>query len=207
MLGVEIDVSRETKLRLETYVALVERWNPRINLIAKSTVQGIWSRHIADSLQIWPLVEPHVDPDKSQVWLDIGSGGGFPGMVLAILAKEATPNLKFHLVESDQRKTAFLRAVSRETGCTAQIHAERIECVDAINADIISARALAPLSVLFDMSLRHMSLNTVFFFPKGEKWPEEMEQAKKTWSFSAQAHTSKTNANAAILEIEGLTHV
>lgn len=137
----------------------------------------------------------------------MGSGGGFPGVVLAIISKELAPNIKFHLVESDQRKCAFLRTVSRETNCPFTVHSKRIEDLESLNADIISARALAPLGNLFEMSEKHLAPGAKFLFPKGEKWRAEVADARESWSFSLKSVTSSTNLGSAILEIGDLARV
>ena len=117
-----LTVSRETIDRLSIYANLLEKWNPRINLVSRSTLDDLWSRHIVDSAQLFELA-----PVTAKHWVDLGSGGGFPGLVIAILAKELRPELEVVLVESDQRKCAFLRTVSRETNCGAVVHSKRVE--------------------------------------------------------------------------------
>ncbi len=207
MTSLDFDVSRETYEALEKYVSLIIKWNPKINLVAKSTIDEIWTRHIRDSAQIWPLAKKYLQSDTSQTWLDLGSGGGLPGLVMAILAKDDFPNLSFHLIESDQRKATFLRTVSRETKCRIEVHSKRIEDVDSIGAQVISARALASLADLLELSVPHIAPNATLFFPKGEKWQSEVEAAKESWSFSLQRNQSQTNPASAILEIGDLVHV
>lgn len=203
-VNLDCNVSRETLNMLETYVSLLIKWNLRINLIGKSTVEEIWTRHINDSIQIWSIIAEDIPADKSITWLDIGSGGGLPAIVLAIIAQEKFPNLSFQMIESDQRKSTFLRTAIRETQCNAVVFSKRIEDVEPLNADIISARALAPLNDLLEMSQRHMKNGATLLFPKGKNWPDEVEVAKKKWIFSIEGHRSKTSLASAILEIGNL---
>ena len=195
------DVSRETFERLEAYVALIEKWNPKINLVSKSSLPEIWDRHIWDSAQIFDISV------EGSVWADFGSGGGLPGIVLAIFAKERRPDMQFHLVESDQRKCAFLRNAVREIGLNVKVHAERIEVLDPIGASVISARALTDLNGLLEFVERHSAKNGVAILPKGETWEKEILQAQEKWSFEYEEITSKTNNNAAILKIKEFARV
>jgi 16S rRNA (guanine527-N7)-methyltransferase len=190
------DVSRETFERLEAYVALIEKWNPKINLVSKSSLPEIWDRHIWDSAQIFDISV------EGSVWADFGSGGGLPGIVLAIFAKECRPDMQFYLVESDQRKCAFLRNAVREIGLKVKVHAERIEVLDPIGASVISARALTDLNGLLGFVERHAAKNGVAILPKGETWEKEILQAQENWSFKYEEITSKTNSNAIILKIK-----
>ena len=190
------DVSRETFERLEAYVALIEKWNPKINLVSKSSLPEIWDRHIWDSAQIFDISV------EGSVWADFGSGGGLPGIVLAIFAKECRPDMQFYLVESDQRKCAFLRNAVREIGLKVKVYAERIEALDPIGASVISARALTDLNGLLVFVERHSAKNGVAILPKGETWEKEILQAQENWSFKYEEITSKTNNNATILKIK-----
>ena len=195
------DVSRETFERLEAYVALIEKWNPKINLVSKSSLPEIWDRHIWDSAQIFDIAV------EGSVWADFGSGGGLPGIVLAIFAKELRPDMQFYLVESDQRKCAFLRNAVREIGLNVKVHAERIEALDPIGASVISARALTDLNGLLEFVERHSAKNGVAILPKGETWEKEILQAQENWSFECEEITSKTNNDAAILKIKDFARV
>lgn len=191
-----VDVSRETLELLRVYAQLVERWNRKINLVSPATIPNLWSRHFLDSAQIWDTKEV-----EGGTWLDFGSGGGFPALVLAILAKEKQPDMKFHLVESDQRKAVFLRTVVRETQINAKIHAIRVETMDRIAPDIISARALAPLKTLLEYAYPQQGDRTVCLFPKGQNVKQEIEDARKSWDFSLTEVQSKTDPEAKILVI------
>jgi 16S rRNA (guanine527-N7)-methyltransferase len=194
------NVSRETFSLLERLAALVEKWNKSINLISKSTVPNLWERHILDSVQIY-----HATQVNFKRWLDIGSGAGFPGLVLAILAKEKNIDGEIILVESDKRKCAFLYTVRRDLNLNLSIINKRIEECDPQNADIISARALANLTKLFDLSFNHKCENTTFIFPKGRSWQEELVAAEKTWNFSWEAVNSITDSKAVVLKIGELS--
>ena len=137
-----LDVSRETFARLETYVGLIQKWNPRINLVSRNSLDDLWIRHIEDSLQVARAIPM---PDR---WVDLGSGGGLPGLVAAILAAEESPDTRFTLIESDQRKSVFLRTVARECDLNVQVISDRIEKAKPQKADVLSARALADLTTL-----------------------------------------------------------
>lgn len=198
----KVDVSRETTERLQTYVALLEKWNPRINLVSKSTLADAWGRHIRDSLQVVSLAPPNW-----KKWADLGSGGGFPGLVVAIAANEINPRGRVVLVESDQRKCAFLRTVIRETGVDADVVSGRIESVEPLGADVISARALADLSTLLGYAERHGVKGFTGLLPKGATWEKELFQARQAWEFSCEPYRSETEEKSVILRIEGVARV
>jgi len=197
-----LNVSRETFQRLEQYVELLVKWNPKINLVARSTIGDIWDRHIVDSAQIYSLASRNVTN-----WADFGSGGGFPGLVVAILAKELDPACKVTLVESDQRKCAFLRTVARETGCDVTVLSERVEKLDALNASVISARALADLATLLGFAERHLDSKGVCLFLKGLNWQSEVNHARDSWSFQYEATKSETNQDAVVLKVNEINNV
>lgn len=203
-MGQEIagpNVSRETLERLETYERLLHKWNPAINLVSKNTLADAWTRHIADSAQIFSMAP------SAKKWADLGSGGGFPGMVVAILAAELNPDQETVLVESDQRKSVFLRTVARETGVKARVLSERIEQVPALNADVLSARALASLTDLMGFADLHLAQDGVALFPKGENFQTEIDHALETWRFDVQKLPSATDSGAVVLKIKGLSRV
>lgn len=197
----KVDVSRETFERLECYVALIEKWNPRINLVSKSSLTEVWNRHIWDSAQLIDI------PFEGTHWADFGSGGGLPAIVLAIFAKEIHPEMKFTMVESDQRKCVFLRTAVRELGLKADVYAERIEKLGPLGANVISARALTDLKGLLSFGERHCAENGVALFPKGETWEKEVDLAREFWSFECEEFKSFTNPNAAILKIKEIARV
>lgn len=193
-------VSRETHERLIAYEALVRKWNAKINLVAPSTLPEFNSRHIQDSIQIFDHVQ---FPEGN--WVDLGSGGGLPGIVVSIYAQKAP--LTVSLVESDQRKSAFLRTVIRELSLqNVSILTGRIENVPPLAANFVSARALAPLSVLLSMVRRHMHQDGTAIFLKGRSWKAECDEARKEWRFDVTSFPSKTDPDAAILKITGVSH-
>lgn len=198
----KLNVSRETSDRLEILSALLIKWNPKINLVSKSTIENLWTRHIADSAQLFTLRSETVGH-----WVDIGSGAGFPGLVVAILAAEKGNIGNLTMIESDQRKCAFLRTVLRETGVHATVIAERIEKVDCQNADVLSARALADLSTLFEFSEKHLRKTGIALFPKGISWENEVITAKKSWSFEFEAISSETEHKAVVLKVGDIQRV
>lgn len=196
------DVSRETLERLEAYAELLRRWNPRINLVSGKTIFDLWNRHILDSAQLFDLM-----PDNSTTWADIGSGAGFPGAVVAILAAERNPGLSVTLVESDLRKATFLRAVSRETSTRFTVLSERIELIEPLNSDVLSARALAPLTNLLSFAELHLKPEGTALFPKGANVDREMSLALEAWRFRCEMLPSKTAEDAVILRIGDIERV
>lgn len=188
------DVSRETWDRLVTFQALVRRWNPTINLVSRGSLDALWRRHIEDSAQIFEHC-----PAEAQTWSDLGSGGGFPGIVVAILALEKRPNLQVTLVESDLRKATFLRQVIRELALPARVISARIQDVPVLQADVLSARALAPLRELMPLVETHLKPGGVAIFPKGERYAEEIVQARNDWDIVLETHPSRLQPTAAIL--------
>lgn len=195
-----MNVSRETKERLDIYLELLRKWSPKINLVSQESLKDAGNRHFDDSLQVASLC-----PKDAKSWVDLGSGGGFPGAVVAIALGDR--DIDITLIESDQRKATFLRTVSRETKTPFAVIAERIENVPPMKSDVISARALAPLEELLGFAEQHLAPTGVAFFMKGESWRTEMDAAQKKWRFACEAHTSVTHPDAAILEIGGLSRV
>jgi 16S rRNA (guanine527-N7)-methyltransferase len=197
----DLDVSRETTDRLRQLERLLIKWNPAINLVSKATLPQVWDRHIVDSAQIYRLAPP------ASHWVDLGSGGGFPGLVIACLAAELCPNMKVTLVESDQRKATFLREAARELLLKTNVISARIETVDPLFADVLSARALAPLSDLLAYANRHMRPDGVALFPKGASWRDEVARAQEGWHFDCDTHPSATDPHGAILAVKAIRHV
>ncbi len=198
------NVSRETLDSLQNYADLIRKWNNSINLVAKSTISDIWDRHILDSAQVYFASLGC----EGNTWTDLGSGGGLPGIVVAILANDMDHQRKFHLVESDKRKSVFLRTAIRELGLdNTTIITDRIEGADIPNSDLISARALAPLTNLFSLSQRFSSQSTTFLFQKGKNWLSEIECAQNHWFFEYEVIKSVTDSSAVILKIRGLSRV
>ncbi|WP_151718942.1 16S rRNA (guanine(527)-N(7))-methyltransferase RsmG [Gemmobacter serpentinus] len=196
------NVSRETLDQLETYAGLIRKWNPVVNLVAKSTLDALWDRHILDSAQLLPLIQPDL-----RHWVDLGSGGGLPGIVVAILAREIAPQARVTLVEVDQRKSAFLREVSRQLNLPVKVATEKIETLAPQGADVISARALAALDVLCGFAHRHLAPDGQAIFPKGATFEQELSDARKRWHFDLKEVTSLTQAEARILILSEIRHV
>lgn len=196
-----LNVSRETFDRLSIFAELVKKWNPRINLVSKRSLDDLWTRHIIDSIQVFR------NAPVGGLWVDLGSGGGFPGMICAILGAEEMPDTRFICVESDQRKSAFLRSAARECGVNCQVISQRIEVLNPLNADILSARALTDLTGLLGFAERHLKSDGTALFPKGANWKKEMQEAAKQWNFSYDAVTSLTEPQAVLLKITGVTRV
>ena len=192
------NVSRETRERLETLLALVGKWTHRINLVAPSTIEDGWRRHILDSLQV------HRAALAARHWADLGTGGGFPGLVVAVLEAERSTPAKVTLVESDRRKCTFLRTALRETGAQATVIDARIEDVPPLGADVLSARALAPLDALLGFAHRHLAPEGTALFPKGARWREEIAPAERDWTFSVEPIPSITDPDAVLLRIGGI---
>jgi 16S rRNA (guanine527-N7)-methyltransferase len=194
-------VSRETVERLRSLHALLIKWNPAINLVSRTTVQTAWDRHIVDSTQIYQL--GHTDGH----WADLGSGGGFPGLVIACMALGGGDPIRVTLVESDQRKATFLRTASAQLGLETNVISQRIEQVPPLQARTLSARALAPLGVLLGYAARHLSPQGLCLFPKGATWRQEVELARKDWHFDLDVHQSTTDSDGAILSVKAISHV
>jgi 16S rRNA (guanine527-N7)-methyltransferase len=177
---------------------MLDKWNRRINLVGRRTMPEVWQRHIADSLQLLPLASAQV-----RRWADLGSGAGFPGVVIAIVAAEQRPGLQVSLIESDVRKAAFLVAALRETGVQATVIAERAESVPPQLADVVSARALAPLAALIPLVARHLGPDGVALLPKGAGVEAELAEALASWRFEVQKHPSATDPRGVVLEARG----
>ena len=195
-------VSSDTKARLVAFAALVEKWNRAINLVSKTSMHTLWERHILDSAQLFVFASR-----DRRVWVDMGSGAGFPGLIIAILAAEVHPDLKVILIEADQRKASFLDQVIRTLELTTVLHRGRVETVGPFAADIVSARALAPLDRLCSLALRHLANNGIAVFPKGAQADNELAVAQKRWKFTLTRHRSRTDASATILELKDITYV
>lgn len=192
-----LDVSRETADRLTTLVALVRKWQPAENLVAPSTLPDIWRRHVADSAQLVPLFP------KARRWLDLGSGGGFPGLVLGCLLVNR-PGAAVHLVESNGRKCAFLRRAAAAIGSPVTVHQGRIESILAewdTPIDCLTARALAPLDRLLDLAEPILGAGTPAAFFKGADFVREIDEATQSWDLDLVEHTSQIDDRGVILEI------
>jgi 16S rRNA (guanine527-N7)-methyltransferase len=188
-------VSRETEARLDRFVAVFMQWQRRINLVAPSTEPKLWTRHIADSLQLLALA-----PD-ARIWVDLGSGGGFPGLVIACALAE-TPGALVHLVESNTKKAAFLREATRLTGAPAVVHAQRV--ADFVHdppgsIDVVTARALAPLAKLLVEASPLLKKGAIGLFPKGQDVGAELTEVTKYWKTQLSLVPSRTDSAAKIV--------
>ncbi|MBO6601731.1 MAG: 16S rRNA (guanine(527)-N(7))-methyltransferase RsmG [Roseicyclus sp.] len=196
------DVSRETWDRLVTFAEALVKWQKAINLVAPGSLDALWQRHFLDSAQIFPLRQ-----QDAGLWLDLGSGGGFPGLVCAILAAEKAPELRFTFIESDLRKGSFLRDVARQTGVRISVLTRRIEDAPAQNAAVISARALAPLGRLCELAAPHLAADGICLFQKGANHATELDVARGEWHMKVTEVESQTAAGAVIYKIEELARV
>jgi 16S rRNA (guanine527-N7)-methyltransferase len=186
-----VPVSRETLARLEAYAELLTRWSARINLIGRDTLANLWQRHMLDSAQLLPLV-----PDSAQSLIDLGSGAGFPGLVLAILGVRGV-----ELVEADSRKAAFLREAARISEADVAIRPCRIAAVPRHAVDVITARALAPLDRLLDLAWPFIAPATICLFPKGERAEQELTVARKRWTMSVAMQASIADPRGIVLHL------
>jgi 16S rRNA (guanine527-N7)-methyltransferase len=192
-----VPVSRETEDRLAAFVDLLDRWRRKINLIADSTFPSVWTRHIADSAQLIALA-----PDARR-WLDMGSGAGFPGLVIAIQLADV-PGAMVHCIESDGRKCAFLREAARATGAAAQIHPMRVEAIapESLGAvDAVTARAFAPLPLTLKLAKPWMERGAIAVFPRGESARDQIATLPEAWAHAIETLPSVVNPKAAILRI------
>jgi 16S rRNA (guanine527-N7)-methyltransferase len=198
-VAASFDVSRETIAKLELLATELERWQAVKNLVGHSTLSQVWERHIADSLQLLDYA-----PVNAR-WLDLGSGAGFPGLVVALAGSER--GISVSLVESNDRKCAFLRHVARLAATKVTIHADRLERVipDYVGrVEIVSARALAPLGSLLTWTAPLLKAGTTGLFPKGKEASAELTDAEKQWKFNADILTSRTDSDARVLRITSL---
>jgi 16S rRNA (guanine527-N7)-methyltransferase len=194
------DVSRETAARLDAYVDLLKTWQQKTNLVAPSTLTAVWERHVADSLQLLALAK------SAKIWVDLGSGGGFPGMVLACALE---PPAMVHLVESNGKKAAFLREAARVTGAPAKIHARRIEDFAQQfqeDADIVTARALAPMTELLGYVAPLLKTGTALLL-KGQDVADELTQAAKYWKIDADLKPSLTDPDGRVVVVRSIRKV
>ena len=198
----ELDVSRETLDALKYFEDLVVLWNPAINLISNSSVSDLWNRHIVDSAQLFLFTLP-----DEGLWLDVGSGGGFPGIVVSIIAKELAPSLRVVLVESDNRKCVFLRTVIRELGLSVKVINDRIENVKLDDVVYLSARALRNLNSLLFIVENNVSRETVCVFPKGRSYKKELVESQKNWKFDFNLIDSNTSEDSKVIVLKGLERV
>ncbi len=192
------NVPRGTLSDYVQWEALLRKWNKRINLVAPKEVDAFWHRHAFDSYQLNQYL-----PKKWTRLVDLGSGGGFPGLSLGILAK-TRGSCDVHLVESVGKKTSFLKTVTRELGLPVTVHTDRVEVLEPLNADIITARAFAPLPKLFTYAAPHLNPDAILLLPKGETADKEIKAAREDWHFHVETFKSQTDSSASILRVTEL---
>lgn len=195
--AIQAGVSRETAHRLAAYLDLLKRWQARINLVSEASLGDAWRRHFLDSAQLWPLI----DRQGGRLY-DIGSGAGFPGLVLAIMGMSDV-----HLIESDQRKAAFLREAARITGAKVEIRISRAEKLSPKDGDFVTARGCAALPELLDLAMPLLKPSGICFFLKGRGVEAELTAANKAWSMQIQRFPSKSDPTGTILRLEGIHRV
>ena len=188
-------VSRETLDRLAVYADVLTRWSARINLVGRDTLADLWRRHILDSAQLHPLL-----PGSARSLIDLGSGAGLPGLVLAILGARGV-----ELIEADSRKSAFLREAARLTGAEVTIRPCRVQAVPPHPADVITARACAPLDKLLGLAERFIAPHTLCLFPKGERFEQELTLARSRWTMHASVEPSLSDRRGVILRLQQVT--
>ena len=197
----KFNVSRESLIRIETYVDLLLKWQEKINLIGPSTIEDVWQRHVVDALQLLPLMH-----NKSGLVADLGSGAGIPGLIVALGGGFQT-----YLYESNGKKVAFLREAIRQTKAQAQVYQIRLETLEnhlpARLPSYVTARALAPLPKLLDLALPFLKRGATGLFHKGQDVDSELAEATKNWKIGAIKHSSMTDSRACILAVEGVSSV
>jgi 16S rRNA (guanine527-N7)-methyltransferase len=198
-----VAISGEALARLDRFVDLFLTWQNTVHLVAPSSVPKLWTRHVADSVQLVDLAP------RARVWVDLGSGGGFPGLVIGCVLAEI-PGARVHLVESNLKKAAFLREAARVAGAPVEVHAVRIEKFIAAagiahgGVDVVTARALAPLSSLLNQSHQLLRAGAVGIFPKGQDVEAELTEAARYWDMSASLIPSRTDPKGRIIHIRAL---
>jgi 16S rRNA (guanine527-N7)-methyltransferase len=195
-----MSVSREAEARLTIFSTLFERWNRSINLVSQASLPFLRTRHINDSVQIARFVT-----EATRKWVDIGSGGGFPGLVVAAVIAESRPECQVVLVESDLRKATFLREAARQMAVRVIVEPVRIETLAPQDADILSARALAELPALCGYASRHLNKDGVALFFKGAKYESEVVKARRAgWEFAMDIHNSESDPSGVILGLKDI---
>ena len=208
----EFDLSGKTAERLQIYADLLTKWQTRINLIGRKTVPELWDRHFRDSIQLKPFMTDIMDiMDIHDIWIDVGSGAGFPGLVLAILQSDMDKIIPVHLIESDQRKTIFLGEVIRATQAPAIVHNQRIERLEKNDFEgpvcLITARALAPLHEILTLTEKLRENTTKYLLLKGQDVDRELTQTSKYMKMRLTTHPSRTDPAGRVLEITEVSRV
>ena len=195
------NVSYETITKLKTYQTLLNEWQAKFNLVSKSSLEDAWNRHFLDSMQLFKYI-----PDTAKSLADFGSGAGFPGMVLAIMAQEKTPYLKVNLIESTKKKTMYLKEVAAATGTEVNIINDRIENLKGQKFDVITSRAMTSLVDLLGYAEPFCLKDTVCIFPKGRNYAAELAEAHKTWRFKCRIEPSELSPESRILIITDIAN-
>lgn len=180
--------------KLETYAALLRKWQTRINLVGPATMDDVWGRHFLDSAQLWLKLREAGKLDRRLILVDLGTGAGFPGLVLAMLG-----GLSVHLVDSDKRKMSFVRQVLMETKVSAELHTDRIETIAGLEVDLVTARACAPLAKLVGWGQAFLRPGGQMWFLKGGRWREELTTVAESWT--VRTYESVTDPTAALLQL------
>ena len=196
------NVSRETFNRLKIYEASLKEWQNKFNLVSNKSLEDAWNRHFLDSAQLIKYI-----PENAKKLYDLGSGAGFPGMVLAVIAAEKMPNLKVSLIESIKKKTLYLNTVQKLCNVKVSIINDRIENLSLKDADVITSRAMCNLADLLKYSYKLANKNTIMIFPKGKTYQEEIERAQKAWKFNCQIEANEVSAEGVILVISNLSPI
>ncbi len=191
-VGKLLNVSRETLRQFEAYLTLLEKWQRRVNLVANSTMADVWQRHILDSAQLFRFC-----PSNTKKILDVGSGAGFPGLVLAIMG-----DVQVDLVESDQRKAIFLSTVIRSLGLSSKVYNQRIESLPNLYPDVVTARAVAPVSKLMKLIENQISPDTVCLLLKGASVEDELTDLQSYSTMVPSYHPSLSGSNGVVLELK-----
>jgi 16S rRNA (guanine527-N7)-methyltransferase len=205
-------VPHETVEKLQLYAEILRTWQKAVNLISSTTLEDIWHRHFADSAQLLDRADvhwrsAHMEAGRKKTWIDLGSGGGFPGLVIAILLSNRE-NHVVHLIESNSRKCAFLTEVARRTEANAVVHEKRVE--DFVKnerprkVDVIASRALAPLNTLLGLAQNLFSRETQGLFLKGRETNREIQEARHNWCFEYDCVPSRTSGEGRIIEVRNL---
>lgn len=195
----ELGVARETVSRLSTYVDLLCKRNQQLNLVSESTLPQVWRRHILDSAQLVEQI-----PEGAKTLVDLGSGAGFPGMVLAIML-DGRSGLQVHLVESTQKKCRFLNEVALATDAPVMVHWHRAEALTGLTADIVTARAVAPLERLLGLAHPYFGPGTIGLFLKGKSLADELTLARKSWKLDSTQVPSRSDPSGTVLRVTGLS--
>ena len=193
-------VSHETICQLKTYLSLLQEWQTKFNLVSKSSLEDAWNRHFLDSMQLFKYI-----PKTKKTLVDFGSGAGFPGMVLAIMAKENTPYLKVTLVESIKKKTMYLNEVAKVTSTPVTIINDRIENLKKLQFDVITSRAMTSLTDLLQYSYPFCHKDSVCIFPKGKNYALELSEAHKNWHFKCHIEPNEMSEEGRILIITDIS--